>query len=231
MGRVREKWEARQITPWAYLKWSNGGTFASLAGAIARTQDPAVFVARTGLPLELALLCEVLINAGIAFEDDAAAPMGFVMRGDDAIWSFGLEWVDAIAVGQDVSDAVPRILPVFLKQVLSDDFAASETISPEVRAAAEDILDLWACEARGEAVPPKAWRTVRASALRAAEGNCDPVGCAAAGLVESLPWQSRGIAAEFPAIWQKFLVSHRQTLAARLMTNQDRIAWGALLTA
>jgi hypothetical protein len=52
-----------------------------------------------------------------------------------------------------------------------------------------------------------------------------------ADLVESLPWPSDGIAKEFPAICRKFLYSHQQALAARLLTNQDRIEWTASLAA
>ena len=216
LNRVREGWEARQIVPLVYLKWSGGGRFASLAGSIGRTQDPDVFVARTGLPLELALLCETLVNAGITFEDDAAAPFGFVMHGDDEVWSFGLEWLEAVTVGQDASDVVIRFLPIFLRQVLLDDSAG-----PAVRAGGQEILDLWACEARGEAVPPQAWRTVRTRALSASDGDRSAV----ADLVESLPWPSGGIAMEFPAICRKFLHSHLQALAAGHLPDQDRIEW------
>jgi hypothetical protein len=231
LSRVREGWEARRIVPLGYLKWSGDGRFASLAGTIGETQDPDIFIARTGLTVELALLCETLINAGITFEDDAAAPLGFVTHGDEAIWSFGTEWLSAIAVDRDVSDVVGRFLPVFLRQILSDDFALADDVAPAVRTVADEILNLWACEARGEAVPPKAWRTVRASALRASEGNYGPGGRAVADLVESLPWPSGGIAKEFPAICRKFLHSHQQALAARLLTNQDRIEWAASLAA
>ena len=225
LKRVRDRWETRQIVPFIYLKWSATSTFASLAGTIAETQDPEQFVARTGIALELALLCETLINAGISFVDDEEAPLGFVMRGDDAIWSFGTEWLDAIDVDDDVSDVVARFLPTFLTQILSDDFPLSARIAPVVRTAAQEIIDLWTRELRGDAVSRQEWRTVRASALRASETSGDPEGYPVAELVESLPWPLTSIALEFPAICQKFLHSYLQVLAARFLPEQDRIDW------
>jgi len=223
LKRVRERWEARQIIPLIYLKWSADNNFASLAGAIAETRDPKTFVARTGIPVELALLCETLINAGISFLDDKDAPFGFVMRGDDAIWSFGIEWLDAVAVDDDVSDVVPCFLPIFLARILSDDFSFSAHIAPGVRAAAQEIMSLWTRELRGEVIPRQEWRAVRASALRDSETSGDPKGYLVAELVESLPWPLAGIAAEFPAICQKFLHSYVQALAAPFLPQQDQV--------
>jgi hypothetical protein len=222
LERVREKWEARQIIPFIYLKWSANSQFASLAGTIAETQDPDLFVARTGIPIELALLCETLINAGVSFVDDKDAPLGFIMRGDDAIWSFGTEWLEVIEVGDDVSDVLARFLPTFLERILSDDFPLSAHTEPNVRAAAHEITGLWARELRGETVSRQEWRVVRAKALCAAETGGDPGGYAVAELVESLPWPLAGIATELPAICQKFLHSCVQALAAPFLPEQDQ---------
>ena len=225
LKRVRERWETRQIIPLIYLKWSTRNKFASLAGTIAETQDPEQFVARTGITLELALLCETLINAGISFVDEEDAPFGFVTRGDGAIWSFGTEWLDAIDVDDDVSDVVTRFLPVFLAQILSDDFPLSARIAPGVRAAAYEIIDLWTRELRGEAVSRQDWGTVRANALRASDASGDPEGYPVAEFVESLPWPLASIATEFPTICQKLLHSCLQVLAARFLPEQDQIDW------
>ena len=222
LRRVRERWEARQIMPLIYLKWSADNGFASLTGTIAETRDPKTFVARTGITVELALLCETLINAGISFLDDKDAPFGIVLRGDDAIWSFGIEWLDGVAVDDDVSDVVPRFLPTFLTRILSDDFSWSAHIEPGVHAAAQEILTLWTRELRGEIIPRQEWRAVRASALRASEASCDPEGYLVAELVESLPWPLAGIATEFPAICQKFLHAYVQALAAPFLPEQDQ---------
>ena len=223
LERVQERWEARQVVPSIYLKWSANSKFASLAGTIAETQDPETFVARTGIPLELALLCETFISAGISFLDDENAPFGFVMRGDDAIWSFGTEWLDAIAVDDDVSDVVARFLPSFLARILSDDFALSVHIDPGVGAAAQEIVNLWTRERRGETVSRQEWRTVRTSALRASETSRDPEGYPVAELVESLPWPLAGIATELPAICHKFLHSYLQVLAAPFLPQKDQV--------
>ncbi|EGY01971.1 hypothetical protein AZA_06011 [Nitrospirillum viridazoti Y2] len=225
LSRVLEGWKARQIIPLLYLKWSSDAGVASLAGTIAQTQDPGLFVTRTGLPLELALLCEILINTGITFEDDETSPRGFVMSGDERIWSFGIEWLEAIAVDDDVSDVVTRFLPVFMKQILSDDCPLAGNIVPAVRVVAQEMLQLWGCESRGEPVPSRAWRTVRANALHASEGSSDPAGYAVADLVESLAWPSAGIATELPAISQKFLQSCLQVLAAKFLPQQDQTDW------
>jgi len=222
LKRVREGWEARQIIPLIYLKWSANNNFASLAGTIAETQDPVLFVVRTGITLELALLCETLINAGISFEDAKDTPFGFVMRGDDAIWSFGTEWLDAIDVDQDVSDVVARFLPTFLEHILLDEFALSAQIEPGVRAVAQEIIGSWTRELRGEPVSRQEWRHVRANALGASEVGGDPEGYLVAELVESLPWPLAGIATEFPVICQKFLHSYLQVLAAPFLPEQDQ---------
>ncbi len=225
LNRVREGWEARQIIPLIYLKWSSGAGVASLAGTIAQTQDPGLFVARTGLPLELALLCEILINTGITFEDDAASPRGFTMSGDARIWSFGMEWLEAITVDDDLSDVATRFLSVFLKQILSDDFPLSANIDPAVRSVAQEILRLWEGESGGEPVPARAWRPVRANALRASEGSGDPAGYAVSDLVESLAWPRAEIATELPVIYQKFLQSCLQVMTATFLAPQDRTDW------
>lgn len=225
LNRVREGWEARQIIPLIYLKWSSGAGVASLAGSIAQTQDPGLFVTRTGLPLELALLCEILINTGITFEDDEASPRGFTMSGDERIWSFGMEWLEAIAVDDDLSDVVTRFQSIFLKQIQSDDFPLSASIDPAVRSVAQEILQLWEGERSGEPVPARAWRPVRANALRVSEGGGDPAGYAVAELVESLAWPRAEIATELPVICQKFLQSCLQVLAATFLSPQDRMDW------
>lgn len=228
VARVRERWAARQAIPLIYLKWSSDSGFASLAGTIAETQDPGVFVARTGIPLELALLCETLINAGVAFVDDKTAPYGFAMQCDDAVWAFGTEWLEAIAAGDDVSDVVRRFLPRFVRHILSDDFSLADHVDAEVRAAAQQILAIWTRELEGEVISRQEWRAARANVLWASEASVDPEGFLVADLVESLPWPLAGIAPEFPAICQKFLHAYLQSLSAAFLPEQDqadRIAW------
>tara|TARA_Y100000815_G_scaffold65171_1_gene54007 strand:- start:2638 stop:3606 length:969 start_codon:yes stop_codon:yes gene_type:complete len=231
LDRVRSRWEAREVVPLLYLKWSSEMKFASLAGTIAQTQDPDEFVRKTGLPLSLALVCETLINAGITFEDDDSAPFGFRMVCDEAIWAFGPEWLSAVPLGGDVTDVVPRFLPIFLGLVLSPKLPLSRHIDPAVRAAANEIVALWGRELSGEIVPRAVWRQVRLQAQAAAEGWADPAGSSVAALVESLPWPSVGIATELPAICQTFLNSHLQVLAAKASSERDWLAWSDRLAA
>ena len=58
VDRVRVKWTQRLAFPLSYLKWRTDGGIVSLSGTLAETQVPEQFVERTGLPLELATLCE-----------------------------------------------------------------------------------------------------------------------------------------------------------------------------
>lgn len=225
LDRVRNRWEARQIMPLIYLKWSPEHGLASLTGTIAETADPQAFAPRTGIPLELALLCETLINAGITFVDDADAPLGVALEGDDRIWSFGTEWLEALDVEDDLSRAVPRFLPVFLTGIFSDDIPLVQHASREVRETAGDIVRLWERELRDEAVSRQEWRSVRARALSASEACTDPEGYPFAELVESLPWPLPGLAPEFPAICHSFLHGLLQALASEFLSGQDRAIW------
>lgn len=219
---LRAKWAAGQILPLSYLKWRTDGGIVSISGALAETQDPQLFVERTGLPVELGALCEGLIYAGLEFREDESAPLGFTTHGGDTILSFGLEWLDAIAVGQDLGDVVPRFMRSFLTSVLAPDFAMAAHIEAPVRASAERILDLWSRELSGEAIPSKAWRAVRTDALRASEASSDPWGYPLAELVESLAWPVRGLTMEFVPIFQLFAKSWIEYLASPYLSSEDR---------
>lgn len=211
--------------PLIYMKWSPDRGFASLTGTIGETGDPEAFTGRTGIPLELALLCETLINAGISFVDDPEAPFGTTLSGDDRILAFGIEWLEALDVAHELSSVVSRFLPVFLSGMMSDDIPLVQHVSPEVRAAADDIVALWTRELQGEAVSRQEWRAVRAGALCASEASSEPAAYPFAELVESLPWSISGFAPEFPAICHSFLHGLLQALAAELLSPQDRAIW------
>src|SRR6185295_10318552 len=71
---LRAKWASKQVLPLSYLKWRTDGGIVSLCGALAETQDPALFVERTGLPVELGALCEGLIYVGLEFREDKNSP-------------------------------------------------------------------------------------------------------------------------------------------------------------
>jgi len=219
---LRAKWASGQVFPLSYLKWRTDGGLVSLSGALAETQDPELFVERTGLPVELGALCEGLISVGLEFREDKSSPRGLTLHGSDTILSFGLEWLDAINVGDDLGDVVPRFMHSFLSSVLASDFALAAHVERPVHGSAKRILELWSREFDGEAVAAKEWRAVRADALRASETSTDPWGYPVAELVESLAWPARGLATEFVPMFQLFAKSWMQFLARPYLTREDQ---------
>jgi hypothetical protein len=219
---VRVKWAQREVFPVPYLKWRRDGGLVSLSGALAETQVPEAFVERTGLPLELAILCEGLVNAGAEFSEDQNAHLGIGVRGGESILAFAIEWLDAIPVGADLGGVVPRFMHGFLASVLAPGFAMAAHLSPAVSACAQRILELWEREIGGTPVAPKEWRSVRADALRAADDHGDPWGFALSELVESLAWPVHGLAPEFVPIFQVFMKDFRQFLVTPYLSSEDR---------
>jgi hypothetical protein len=222
VDRVRVKWAQGHVFPLPYLKWRTDGGMVSLSGALAETQVPEEFVERTGLPVELATLCEGLVNSGAEFIEDKNAHRGLAMRGGESILAFAIEWLDAISVGADLGGVVPRFMHGFLASVLEPGFAMAAHLSPGVRGCAERILDLWKREIGGAPVAPQEWRNVRADALRAAEDHSDPWGFALSELVESLAWPARGLAPEFVPIFQVFMKEFRQFLVMPYLSSEDQ---------
>lgn len=222
VGRVRARWAQGKVFPLPYLKWRTDGGMVSMAGTLAETQVPQEFIACTGLPVELATLCELLVYAGAEFSEDKSAPSGIAIRGSEAIMGFAMEWLDAIPVGADLGDVVPRFMRSFLASVLAPDFFMAVHISPALRACAERILGLWEREMSGMPIAPQEWRSLRADALRASEDSGDPWSYAVSELVESLAWPARGLAAEFVPIVQLFMKELRQFLAAPFLSSGDR---------
>jgi hypothetical protein len=220
--RVRAKWGQGQVFPMSYLKWRTDGGMVSLSGALAETQVPEQFIERTGLPVELATLCEGLIYSGVEFSEDKSAPSGLAMRGGESIMAFATEWLDAIPVGADLGSVVPRFMHRFLSSVMAPDFPMVAHVSPTVRACAEGIAGLWERELSGLQVLPKEWRSLRADALRSSEDRSDPWGYALSELVESLAWPARGLAPEFVPILQIFIKELRQFLLAPYLSREDR---------
>lgn len=222
VDRVRVKWAQGHVFPLPYLKWRTDGGMVSLSGALAQTQVPEEFVERTGLPVELATLCEGLVNSGAEFIEDKNAHRGIAVCGGESILAFAIEWLDAIPVGADLGGAVPRFLPVFLASVLEPGFAMAAHLSPAVRGCAQRILGLWEREFGGAPVAPKEWRNLRADALRAAEDHSDPWGYALSELVESLAWPARGLAPEFVPTFQVFVKEFRQFLVMPYLSSEDQ---------
>lgn len=219
--RVRARWSQGQVFPLSYLKWRTDGGMVSISGSLAETQIPEQFIERTGLPVELATLCEGLVYSGVEFSEDQAAPFGLAMLGSEAILGFAMEWLEAIAVGTDLGDVVPRFMHSFLSRVLAPEFAMAAHMAPSVRTCAERIAGLWAQEIDGVQVAPKQWRSVRSDALRASDDASDPWGYSLSELVESLAWPARGLAPEFVPIFQIFVKELRQFLTAPYLSGED----------
>lgn len=222
VDRVRAKWGQQRIFPLPYLKWRTDGGMVSLSGALAETSVAEEFVERTGVPLELATLCESLTYCGAEFTEDKNAPGGLAVLGGESILAFAIEWLDAIPVGARLDGVVPGFMRGFLAGLLEPNFAMAAHLSPAVRACAQRILDLWECEFLGTPVAPKEWRSVRAEALRAADDRGDPWGLPMAELVESLAWPQRSLAAEFVPIFQVFVKEFRQFLAMPFLSRDDQ---------
>ena len=132
VDRVRAKWAQGHVFPLPYLKWRTDGGMVSLSGALAETQVPQEFVERTGLPVELASLCEGLVFSGAEFSEDNNAHRGLATRGGESILAFAMEWLDAIPVGADLGGVVPRFMHGFLASVLEPGFAMAARLSPAV---------------------------------------------------------------------------------------------------
>lgn len=222
LDRVRVKWAQGQVFPLAYLKWRTDGGMVSLSGALAETQVPEDFVERTGVPVELATLCEGLVNAAADFREDESAHLGLATRGGESILAFAMEWMEAIPVGADLGDVVPRFMHAFLASVVQPDFAMAAHLPAAVRACAQRILELWAREITSDPVAPKEWRSVRTDALRATDDHSDPWGYALSELVESLAWPVRGLGPEFVPIFQVFVKEFRQFLVMPYLSNEDQ---------
>lgn len=222
VDRVRAKWAQGQVFPLAYLKWRTDGGMVSLSGALAETQVPEEFVERTGLPVELATLCEAMVNSGAEFIEDEKAHLGLATRGGASILAFATEWLEALPVGADLQGVVPRFMQAFLAGVLEPGFAMAAHLSPAMRACAQRILGLWAREIGGVPATPREWRSVRTDALRAADDHADPWGHALSELVESLAWPVHGLAPEFVPIFQVFTKEYRQFLVMPHLTREDQ---------
>lgn len=223
VDRVRASWTQGRAFPLAYLKWRTDGGLVSLAGTLGQTQDPAQFIERTGLPVELAMLCDGLLYTGVEFTEDKSAPSGLAIRGSEDIMAFAMDWLNAIPVGADLGGVVPRFMHDFLASVMAPDFVMAAHVSTAARLCAGHILGFWAREMNGEQVLPKAWRSLRADAMQAAEAHStDPWSYGLSELVESLAWPARGLAPEFVPIFQMFTKELRQFLVAPFLSTEDR---------
>ena len=233
---VRRRWDAGRLLPASILKFDTENNLFSLGGALAHTQDIDVFAMTTGIPHELAMLCEAVISAGVSLATDPGPPPTFVLKGSDKVLSFGMEWLDAIRPGADLGEVVPQFMVWFMKRVLSADFPLASHLEPQARDVAHRILSHWQQELAGEAIAPNAWRVVRKAATDAAARLSDPWCFTFGQILEALAWPVRGLGSEFVALYSSFAVVwtgivQRPFLDPEDQKIQDLTAKGWLLVA
>ncbi|MFZ6846330.1 hypothetical protein [Undibacterium sp. RuTC16W] len=219
---LRARWAANELLPASILKWMPEERIYSLCGAMVESQDKDVFQQRTGIPLELAMLSEALISASIEVTGDPSNPLGFIIRGDNVILAFGMEWLDAVRPGADLTDVVPRYAVQLLQSMLRPDFVLSEHIEPALAAVAARLLDLWQRELAGQSVDAQEWRAVRAAALQVSEAYETPWGFPITMFVESMGWPIRSIAGEFVGLFQPLAQTWLNYLRLPFFEEQDR---------
>ena len=197
VGRVRTQWAAGKLVAAAVLCWDDENALYSVNGALAETSDADEFVARTGIPLELALLCESTLSLNAVAVPDKSKKVGFAVVHDPALDPAVSEWLAAIRPGADLESVVPKFMVFFLDFVLSDQFAQREFITAEVRSAAEKILANWKRELAGQAIDAKAWRELRGDAVEATERIGQPWAYPVSHFVETMPWPVASMVKEF----------------------------------
>ncbi|WP_457325740.1 hypothetical protein [Roseateles sp. P5_E11] len=161
-------------------------------------------MAVTGIPHELAMLCEALVSAGMEFVTDPGPPPTFAIKASDKVLKFGIEWLDAIEPGVDLGDVVPRFMAQFLEHLLSPESPMAPHIEPQAREVASRIAGYWRQELAGEIVDAKVWRSVRKTASEASASLTDPWCFSLGDVLEALAWPVRGLAGEFVAIYRSF---------------------------
>ena len=219
---IRARWAARELLPASILKWMPDQKLYSLCGALVESQDADVFRERSGIPLELAMLCEALVQFGVEVSGDPEQPAGFSMAGSDDILSFGTQWLDAIAPGADLSDIVPQFAVHIMQTILSPDFAMAGQIEVNVRAAGDQILALWQRELAGETADSKQWRAIRRATMEAAEACTTPWCYPVAAFFEAMSWPVRGLGGEFVSSFQYFMQNWLNHVRGPFLEEQDR---------
>lgn len=197
VGRVRSQWAEGRLVAGGGLLWDDEKGLYSLNAALAETSDGDQFVARTGIPLEVALLCESTLVLNTVTVVDKSKKIGYAVVHDPALGTAVTDWLDAIRPGSDLQGVVPKFMVDFLDYVLSDGFAQRQFIPAEVRDAAEKILAHWKLELSGQAVDAKAWRQLRGEAVKATERTNQPWAYPISHFVETMAWPLTSMTSEF----------------------------------
>jgi len=235
---VRARWSARALAPDVDLNWKSDGQPDSISGALAETQDRGEFEQRTGIPADLAQLCEQLIAAGVRKSDAPNTTVGFSLEGADAVLTFGTEWLDAIRPGADLSLIVPQFARHCLDLLLKPDFELAGHISPDLRRTGFQILSFWDRELAGESTARGDWRDLQRAAMVATAKDNDAWGYRVATFIEAIAWPVRSVSREFAGLFDSFLFNWLMYLETAFMTDEERIdrehlllGWKAMATA
>ena len=233
---VRSRWSARALLPDANLNWKIDGQADSISGALAETRDRGEFEQRTGIPADLAQLCELLIAAGVRKSD--APDGGFSLDAADAVLAFGTEWLDAIRPGADLGLVVPHFARHCLDLLLKPNFELAAHVSPDLRGAGFQILSFWNREFAGQSTTRGDWRGIQRAAITATAKDIDPWGYRIATFIEAIAWPVRSVSREFAGLFEPFLFNWLLFLETAFMTDEERIdrehllsGWKAMATA
>lgn len=221
LERILAPWSAHALAPDVNLNWNSDGQANSISGTLAETRDRAEFEQRTGIPADLALLCEQLIAAGTSKSD--AADKGFSLESADTVWAFGVEWLDAIRPGADLSMIVPQFARHCLDLLLNPDFDLARRISPDLRGVGFQILSFWDRELAGQSTTRDDWRGVQRAAMIATAKDSDAWGYRVATFIEAIAWPVRSVSREFAGLFEPFLFNWLMYLETAFMTDRERM--------
>jgi len=235
---VRARWSARALAPSLDLNWKREGQPDSIGGTLAETQDRGEFELRTGIPADLAQLCELLIAAGVRTSDAPDGAAGFSLEGADALLAFGIEWLDAIRPGADLGLIVPLFARHCLDLLLKPEFDLAAHISLELRDVGFRILILWGRELAGQGTTRAEWRDVQRAAMAATANDAGAWSYRIATFIEAIAWPVRSVSREFAGLFEPFLFNWSMYLETAFMTDEERtdrehllLGWKALATA
>lgn len=197
VGRVRAQWAAGQLVAGGGLLWDEEKSLFSINGALAQTADAAEFESRTGIALDVALLCESTLALSVVAVKDKTKKIGYASIHDPALDSAVTAWLDAIRPGADLQSVIPKFMVYFLEFVLSNDYAQRDYVPADVRAVAQKILNNWKSELGGQTVDAKTWRQVRGEAVQASEQITQAWAYPIAHFVETMAWPLPTMTKEF----------------------------------
>jgi hypothetical protein len=235
---VLAQWNARALVPDANFQWESAEHPNSISGALAKTRDRSEFEQRTGIPADLALLCELLLATGVRKSETQDKSTGFSLEADDAVFAFGTEWLDAIRPGANLSMVVPQFARHCLDRLLKPDFDLATHVSSDIRDAGCEILSLWDRELAGENTTRRDWRGIQRAAMLAAANDTDPWGYRVGAFIEAIAWPVRSVAREFVGLFDPFLFNWLMYLETPFMTDEEKmdrahmlLGWKAMATA